>query len=230
MYKNKRNSYFIVTSLFLILANSNSYSQTYSYTYRCMVSAVPGDTAKTVTQDQSAKPDSSASGFDQLLELIPIRINTAYDIISDGKYMIVKGRVESATTENFGIKVRPDGDDEVIIDIKRKLIFFSQSKIVRRIKVYSLDSSEVKANECNERVVQEKGAGYTVVLCKNLPSALFPPILFSNINFGIKSVNAPGISIELATYKKIKKDKRLSQCSTYFRKYVISSPDEAFFD
>ena len=220
----------VISLLALSMIGFSSYSQTYSYTYRCTISGIPGDTTKIIEANPLNTSDGTGNDFDQLLHLIPIRIHTVYEIISDGKYMLLHARVDSSSTENFDIKVRPSGDDIAIISIKEKLIFFPGSKIIKKIKIYTLDSSLENFDGCMDKTVHEKGPDYIVKLCKDIPSAVSPPIFFNGLKYGIKSVNVPGITIELSVYKKTGKDKRLSQCAGYFKKYPVSAEEEGFFD
>jgi hypothetical protein len=220
----------LIVLLVVMLSGLRVYSQTWSYTYKCTITGIPPDHQKIKSDSSSPGNTGKVNDINELLGVVPFTINTTYEIISDGKYMIVNARVQSSTTENLGIKVNSSDDEEAIIDIKGKLIFFTRSKVIRRLKVYTLDSGVLNSGECRNNTVREKGADYKVAVCKSLPPAIIPPIMFNNREYGIKSIHVPQISIELSSYQEIKKDKKLSECPQYFKQYPISDTEEGFFE
>ena len=210
--------------LLFFLFDHYGHSQTFFYKYKCTLSGVPA------LSHSSINGNNSDSSLNDLRLLFPLRVNASYEILSDGKFMILQYRLDSSSMGNSGIKVNTSGDPEIIIDIKNKLIYYPTSKVVKRIKSYFLDSIVADSNECIGKTVLEKGPEYKVVFCKSIPVQIMLPVLFNDLKYGIQSINSPQTSIELSFYKKVKKDKRLLECSKYFKQNPILKEEEGFFD
>lgn len=69
-----------------------------------------------------------------------------------------------------------------------------------------------------------------MTLCKKIPEIIYPPVLFFNAGYGIQSIRAPGLELELISYKKIKEDKRLKNCKGFFNQRPVSEEVYDFFE
>jgi hypothetical protein len=96
--------------------------------------------------------------------------------------------------------------------------------------MYSLTGIAEIQGTCVKKIVSEKGSGYEVMLCKKIPEIISPPVLFINSGYGIQSIKAPGLDIELVSYKKVKEDKRLLDCKKFFETRNISANGYDFFE
>lgn len=214
-----------------VLSGSRLFAQTYSIEYKGRVwASIPVDPQEK-NNNRAETGDSTSKEIRNDMSIFPVSVSIVYTIISDGNYMILRGSLDSSVMEIQGIKAnRTDEDEEVIIDIRQKLIFFPSSKIIRKIKLYSLGNPVVESGDCMEKNVVEKGPQYRIALCKSLPACITPLFFFSGNQPGIRSVSTPTQFIELRSYKKVKPDKRLSECPAIFKRYPVSDEEEAFFD
>jgi hypothetical protein len=82
----------------------------------------------------------------------------------------------------------------------------------------------------SNKTCEKKGAACEVTLCKKIPEIISSPVLFFNAGYGIQSIRAPGLELELISYKKIKEDERLKNYKEFFNQRPVSEEVYDFFE
>jgi hypothetical protein len=145
--------------------------------------------------------------------------------------MIVNGKLDSAANKTSGIHVSSSADEEAVIDIASQLVFFTGSRQLKKMKLYTTRLSQTDTAGCSRHSILDKGEGYSVLLCNNIPNVIFPGVLFAGMNGGIRSVSTPTITVRLYYFKERPEgDKRLRQYAKYFREYPVNGIEEGFLE
>ena len=159
------------------------------------------------TTDRVSTADTLKS-IQDVLSSLPIRVVVTYTVITDGKYLLLKGKEEgesailgSAANVNINLS-----DTEIICDLTKQLVYFPGSGKFQRIKKYKLLGDSVNGGKY---LIENIDSSNFVELNTNLKNFISPAVFFSNNKYGIQKIHTRQYTLELLG-PIIKTNKKLS--------------------
>jgi hypothetical protein len=163
-------------------------------------------------------------GGNEILSRLTIKVVIIYHVITDGKYLSVKGMEEGeSTVTGTSINIQST-DTEIICDLTRELVYFPESGKYQRIKKYKLLEAFTK----DKYLIENIDSSNFVELNSSLKNFISPGVFFSNNKHGIQKIHTPQYTIELMD-PITKTNKKLSFQKQFEKVKIIEVEEEYSF-